>query len=80
MAAHIAFEYTRRAQILAFIAEYATDHHNAPSTLEIARAMGISQQCVYNHMVKLIAERRLMKLDGKWKIPAAHYIAPDNLN
>lgn len=76
----IPFEKTRRAEILSFIADYAVDHHNAPSTPEIARTLGVSQQCVYAHMMKLMAERRLLQIDGKWKLPEAHYTPPDNLN
>lgn len=68
---------TRRDQIILFIADYATDHHNAPSTIEIARQFGIAQQTVYNHMIKLMAEGRLAQVDGKWKLPKAEYIPPD---
>ena len=67
---------TRRDAILVYIANYAIDHHNAPSTPEIARQFCIAQQTVYNHMTKLIAEGRLMQIDGKWKIPSAEYIPP----
>lgn len=68
---------TRRDEIIDFIATYATDHHNAPSTLEIARVFGIAQQTVYHHMIKLMAEGRLVQPDGKWKLPGATYIPPD---
>lgn len=69
---------TRRDQILAFIAEYATEHHNAPSTREIALAFGIAQHTVYQHMIKLMAEGRLLQTKtGRWKIPKAQYIPPD---
>lgn len=67
---------TRRDKIVLYIAEYAIDHHNAPSTPEIARNFGIAQQTVYHHMIKLMAEGRLLQLDGKWKLPQAEYIPP----
>jgi DeoR/GlpR family transcriptional regulator of sugar metabolism len=70
---------TRRDQIIAFIAEYAVTHHNAPSTYEIAEAFQISQQTAYIHMVKLLAEQRLTQVDGRWKIPGADYTPPVNL-
>jgi predicted transcriptional regulator len=76
---HIRTGETRRDQIITFIAEYATEHHNAPSTLEIAAAFEISQQTVYGHMVKLMAERRLIQVDGRWKIPNAEYTPPVEL-
>jgi len=69
---------TRRDQILRFIAEYATEHHNAPSSIEIARAFNIAQHTTYMHMVKLQAEGRLIRTKaGRWKIPTAEYIPPD---
>lgn len=67
---------TRRDQIIIFIAEYAVTHHNAPSTYEIAAAFQISQQTAYQHMVKLMAEDRLVQIDGRWKIPNAEYTPP----
>lgn len=70
----------RRDEILAYIAEYAVDHHNAPSTIEIARQFDIAQQTAYNHMVKLIAEGRLQQVDGRWKLPEAQYIPPPYLD
>lgn len=70
---------TRRDQIIAFIAEYAVTHHNAPSTLEIAEAFDIAQQTVYGHMIKLMAEDRLIQVDGRWKIPNAEYTPPVDL-
>lgn len=70
---------TRRDQIIAFIAEYAVTHHNAPSTLEIAQAFGIHSSTVYDHMIKLMAEDRLIQVDGRWKIPGADYTPPDTL-
>lgn len=70
---------TRRDEILLFMADYIEIHHNAPSTIETARYFGIAQHTVYVHMVKLMAERRLLQVDGKWKIPDAEYIRPENL-
>lgn len=70
---------TRRDQILHYMAEFIKEHHNAPSTLEIARHFCIAQQTAYSHVVKLMAERRLEQVDGRWKIPHATYEAPENL-
>lgn len=67
---------TRRDEIWHFIGEYAVDHHNAPSTLEIARVFGIAQQTVYHHMMHLISEGKLCQVDGKWKLVNAEYIPP----
>ncbi len=72
-------QLTRRDEILLLIADYAEKHHNAPSTLELARLLGIAQHTVYGHMVKLMAENRLLQVDGKWKLPDALYIRPENL-
>ncbi len=76
IATHKPAKITRRDEILGYIAEYATDHHNAPSTYEIARAFEIGQKTVYNHLMRLIVEGRLIQTDGKWKIPQAEYIPP----
>lgn len=70
---------TRRDQIIAFIALYTTDHHNAPSTLKIAEHFSISHITVWNHMQRLMAEGRLLQVDGEWKIPKAEYSAPNDL-
>lgn len=66
----------RRDEIVAFFAEYAVDHHNAPSTREIAYALGIAQQTVYRHLLKLCEEGRMAQLDGKFKLTDARYIPP----
>lgn len=71
---------TRRDEILDYIAEYATEHHNAPSTREIALAFAIAQHTTYVHMLKLLAEGRLIQtVAGRWKIPGAVYIPPDEV-
>lgn len=66
----------RRDEIIAFMAEYAVDHHNAPSTREIAFALGIAQQTVVHHLEILKQEGRLQVLDGKLKLTGAVYIPP----
>lgn len=71
---------TRRDQILIFIAEYATEHHNAPSTGDIAAVFDIARQTVYHHLESLMDEGRLVQVDGKWKLPRAEYIPPDDIN
>jgi predicted DNA-binding protein YlxM (UPF0122 family) len=70
---------TRRDEIFSYIADYAFEHHNAPSTYEIAAKFEIAQQTVYGHMMKLMAEDRLEQIDGKWKLPTAEYIRPDEV-
>ena len=70
---------TRRDEILVFIATYATDHHNAPSTYEIAAHFKISQPTVYAHLKHLLEEQRLEMVDGKWRIPKAEYTPPPNM-
>ena len=70
----------RRDEILLFIAEYARDNHNAPSTREIASNFAISHQAVYTYMQKLIDEGRLVQSGGRWKIPDNEYIISDKLN
>lgn len=69
----------RRDEIIAFMAEYAMDHHNAPSTREIAYALGIAQQTAYHHILKLIVEGRIIQVDGRFKLVGAEYIPPDTL-
>lgn len=68
----------RRDEIVAYFAEYAVDHHNAPSTREIAYALGIAQQTVYRHLLKLQAEGRVRQVDGRFMLVGAEYIPPDN--
>jgi predicted transcriptional regulator len=69
----------RRDEIISFMAEYVVDHHNAPSTREIAYALGIAQQTAYHHILKLIAEGRVIQVDGRFKLVGAEYIPPDTL-
>lgn len=68
---------TRRDEIFTFMAEYITDHHNAPSSHEIARHFKLKQQTVYNHLLKLIAEDRIVRVDGRLKLAGGEYIPPD---
>lgn len=76
IASHRPKRQTRRDEILLYMAEFITDHHNAPSSHEIARHFGLAQQTVYNHLMRLIAEGRVVRVDGRLKLSGAEYFAP----
>ena len=68
---------TRRDQILLFAAEYAATHGgNSPSLGEIASRFGISFQAVYKHTLKLAAEGRIVRRDGKLCLVGAQFSPP----
>lgn len=69
---------TRRDQILAFIIEFTQEEHRAPSSYEIGVQFGIAHQTVDIHVLKLLAEGRLIRTKrGSRKVPKAQYIPPD---
>lgn len=70
---------TRRDEILLYMADYIEQHHNAPSSREVAYHFRIRQQTAYSHLMKLQAEQRLIMIDGRWKLPGAKWEAPDEL-
>lgn len=70
---------TRRDEIVCFMAAYIEQHHNAPSSREIAYHFGISQQTAYGHLMRLQIEGRLIQIDGRWKLQGATWEAPDEL-
>lgn len=56
----------RRDQVAAFIEQYATEHGGqSPSLQEIADALQLSKSTVEEHVLKLIADGRAMRRDGK---------------
>lgn len=65
---------TRRDQILVYISEYASEHHNAPSTYQIAEASGVSQVRVRYCLRQLADEGRIEYIDGKLRVVGAEYI------
>lgn len=67
---------TQRDHILRYMAEFATAHHNAPSTRQVAQHFDRAQQTVYCHMRRLIAEKRLELTEGGWKLVGAQYVPP----
>lgn len=75
---------TRRDEILQVICDYADQHiGNSPSVRDLLFAMKsrgykISQGTIQIHLVKLQAERRIDRLDGKLIVIGADWIPPDN--
>lgn len=67
---------TQRDRILNFMAVYTTEHHNAPSTYQIAHHFERCQTTICGHMKRLIAEHRLVLSDGHWKLIGASYTPP----
>lgn len=67
---------TTRDKVLNFVAGYAEDSHNAPSTRQIAKALKISQNRVMECLDDLEDEGRIERIDGRIKVIGAVYIPP----
>lgn len=70
---------TTRDKIVRYVTEYAQQNHNAPSTRQIASAIGVSQNRVVGCILKLEDECRIVRVDGRLKVVGASYIPPDEL-
>lgn len=70
---------TRRQEILAYIVQYAIDHHGpTPSIREIAHHFALAYTTCYHHIDALIAEGLLDKRDGKLIVSGAQWVSPDH--
>lgn len=70
---------TTRDKIVHFVTEYARQNHNAPSTRQIATAIGVSQNRVVGCIEKLEDEHRIQRIDGRLKVVGATYTPPDEI-
>lgn len=69
---------TRRDEIYDYIVLYADEHNgNSPSILEVTHHFQLAYGTVYGHVMHLIAERRIERLDGKLVVPGAEWIPPN---
>lgn len=69
---------TRRDEILEHIIEYAETYDGpTPNINEIAQALGMGYATAYNHIMKLMAEGRLVRnADNKLIVPDSDWIPP----
>ena len=68
---------TRRDEIFEFICAYSAEYNgNSPSILEIKHQFDLAYGTVYNHVMKLIAEHRLVQTDNKLVVSEAEWTPP----
>lgn len=76
---------TRRDEIFEVLCEYSDDHlGNSPSIRDLLREMRnrgyqMSRGTLQIHLLKLLAERRLDRKDGKLIVVGSDWIAPQTL-
>ena len=69
---------TRRDEIYDYICDYADVKNGpTPSIREVSQAFKLGYTTVYNHVMKLIAERRIEQEDGKLIVIGSEWIPPD---
>lgn len=69
---------TRRDEIYEYICAYADVKNGpTPSIREVSQAFKLGYTTVYNHVMKLIAERRIEQEDGKLIVIGSEWIPPD---
>lgn len=67
-----------RFEVLEYMKLYETDNHSMPSSLEIARALGICQTNVVRAIDKLTLAGHIERTKaGRLRIVGAQYIPPD---
>lgn len=66
-----------RERIYAFVVAYADEHDGpTPNILEIAHSLHLPYKTAYYHTLRLMADRRLARQDGKLLVVGSEWYAP----
>ena len=76
---------TRRDEIFEILCDYAESHKgNSPSIRDLLtevrkRGYKMGRGTLQVHLIKLQAERRIDRIDGKLIVPESYWIRPENV-